>query len=195
MDLYRRAVGSPVEELSTPVLIVDLDRTQKNVAFLADHARGRVDLRPHAKTHKCVEIARLQIESGAIGSFTATIWEAFELAAGGVDNILIANEVVGRERIALAAEVASSCSLTVAIDNIENARELAVAASAVGTSIGFLVDVDVGMERCGVRSPSQALALAEQAADLAGLNFRGLMGYEGHCVRQPDSNDGRRKPR
>jgi D-serine deaminase-like pyridoxal phosphate-dependent protein len=172
--------------LSTPALIIDQDLLKQNIAFLANYACGRVSLRPHAKTHKCLEISRLQIESGAAGITTATIWEASALAAAGIGDILIANQVVGSAKIVLAAQIAGVCDLTVVIDDVRNARELAAAAVAEGTSIGFLVDVDVGMGRCGVRTPEQAQILAEQASVLAGLRFRGLMGYEGHCVRQQD---------
>jgi D-serine deaminase-like pyridoxal phosphate-dependent protein len=186
LELYRRSVGRSVEELATPVLLVDLEAVRRNIAVATECTRGRVALRPHAKTHKSVELARLQVAGGAIGVTTATVWEAAAMARGGIESILIANEVVGSEKIALAAETACTTRLTVVVDDIRNAHDLSAAAAGAGTEIGFLVDVDIGMNRCGVRSPTQARVLAARAAGLVGLSFEGVMGYEGHCVLEPD---------
>ncbi len=186
-------LGLPVEELPTPALLVELEKVTGNVALAADRARGRVSLRPHAKTHKAVELARLQVESGAIGVTTATLTEAAAMARGGIENVLLANEAVGAGKPETAAELGGLTRLTVAVDEIRNARDLAAAAVAAGTVIGFLVDVDVGMGRCGVRSAEEAAALAEEAGSLEGLAFEGVMGYEGHCVHEPDPVERRRK--
>src|SRR5262249_50712058 len=159
---------------------------KRNIALASELTRGRVALRPHVKTHKSVELARLQVEQGAIGVTTATIQEAEMMVRGGIESVLVANEVVGAGTLGLAAEPAGVTRLTVAIDDRRNARELAAAAVAAGTKIGVLVDVDTGMGRCGVRSPDEAAALAVEARLLEGLVFEGVMGYEGHCVHERD---------
>jgi D-serine deaminase-like pyridoxal phosphate-dependent protein len=138
------------------------------------------------KSHKSVELARMQIEAGAIGLTAATVWEAAAAAAAGLDDLLIANEVVGEEKIGMLAEMARSARVTVAVDHVNNAEALSAAAVAVGTKIGVLIDVDVGLRRCGVRTEQEALALAGRVRELPGLQMRGVMGYEGHCALEPD---------
>ena len=186
-------LGQPVEELPTPALVVDLDKVKRNVALASEMTRGRVALRPHVKTHKSVELAQLQVEHGAIGVTTATMLEAEAMVRGGIESVLVAHEVVGTGKLELAAELAGVNRLTVAIDDRRNARALAAAAVAAGTKIGVLVDVDTGMGRCGVRSADEAAALADEAGSLEGLVFEGVMGYEGHCVHEPDPAERRRK--
>jgi D-serine deaminase-like pyridoxal phosphate-dependent protein len=186
-------LGLPVEDLSTPALVVDLEKVMRNVALASEVTEGRVALRPHVKTHKSVELARLQVEHGAIGVTTATILEAEAMVRGGIESVLVANEVVGTGKLELAAELAGVNRLTVAIDDPRNARALATAAVAAGTTIGVLVDVDTGMGRCGVRSADEAAALAGEAGSLEGLVFEGVMGYEGHCVHEPDPEERRRR--
>ena len=186
LERGRSRIGLPIEELPTPALVVDLNRVRRNVALASDRARGRVALRPHAKTHKAAELARVQVEHGAVGVTTATVLEAEAMARGGIESVLIANEVVGAGKAEAAAELAGITRLTVAVDDLRNARDLAAAAIAAGTRIGFLVDVDVGIGRCGVRSADAAAMLAEEAGSLDGLVFEGVMGFEGHCVHEPD---------
>jgi D-serine deaminase-like pyridoxal phosphate-dependent protein len=188
----RTPIGLPVDELPTPALLVDLEKASRNLALAAHRTRGRVALRPHVKTHKAVELARLQLEHGAVGVTAATVSEAGAMARGGIGSILIANEVVGVGKHEAAAELAGLTRLTVAIDDVRNARDLAAAAVAAGTRIGFLVEVDVGAGRCGVRSAAEAAAVAEAAGGLEGLAFDGVMGYEGHCVHEPDPAKRRR---
>src|SRR5206468_12804717 len=137
--------------------------------------------RPHAKSHKCAQIARMQVEAGAVGITAATVWEAVTLVRAGIEDVLIANEVVGEEKIRQLALAAQNARITVAVDDERHARALSAAAGAAGSEIGVLVDVDVGMDRCGVRNREEALRLAEQLSRLPGLRLRGVMGYEGHC--------------
>jgi D-serine deaminase-like pyridoxal phosphate-dependent protein len=179
-------IGKARDGLTTPALILDGAALKQNIAAMAARMNGPTRLRPHAKSHKCAQIAHLQLEAGAIGMTTATVWEAAALVHAGVGDVLIANEVVGEEKIRCLAETAKSARLTVAVDDAGNAASLAAAAARVGSEIGVLVDVDVGMNRCGVRSREAALRLAEQVARLPGLRLRGVMGYEGHCVLETD---------
>ena len=187
---YRSAIGKARHDLITPALILDLDVARRNIATMADYMRGMpAKLRPHIKVHKSPELARMQMEAGAcIGMTTATVWEAVVMARGGIDDILVANAVVGPEKIQTIAELAREARVIVAIDDADNADELSLAALKAGSVLGVLIDLDVGMERCGVRSKEEALRLAQHASTLGGLRFEGMMGYEGHCMLEPDAN-------
>jgi D-serine deaminase-like pyridoxal phosphate-dependent protein len=175
-----------LDEVPTPAAIVDLPALERNVARMAAQTRGPSRLRPHFKTHKSIELARRQLAAGAIGITAATVWEALALAESGTPDVLIANEVIGTAKVAAAAAAARSCRLTVAVDDMRGVRELARAAVDGGVTIGALIDVDIGMGRCGVRSDGQAFELADEIARLQGLELRGVMGYEGHCVFEAD---------
>ncbi len=186
-DPYRAAIGRSRSELETPALLLDLDIARTNIAGMAGHMeRAGKSLRPHTKTHKAPQIARLQVDAGAIGVSTATAWEAIVMIDAGVDDILVANEVVGPSRIRALAEAARDGRVTVAVDSAANLDDLSAAAVAAGSVIGVLVEVDVGMSRGGVRSKEEALDVARHAVSLPGIEWRGAMGYEGHCMLEPD---------
>ena len=186
-DPYRAAIGRSRSELETPALLLDLDIARQNIAVMAGHMeRAGKSLRPHTKTHKAPQIARLQVDAGAIGVSTATAWEAIVMIDAGVDDILVANEVVGPSRIRALAEAARDGRVTVAVDSAANLDDLSAAAVAAGSVIGVLVEVDVGMNRGGVRSKEEALDVARHAVSLPGIEWRGAMGYEGHCMLEPD---------
>lgn len=182
----RSFIGRTRAELPTPALVLDVDAMRDNIAAMSAWSREHAAIRPHFKVHKSIEIAREQIAAGAIGMTTATVSEARALAASGIDDVLIANEVVAPDKLALLAAIARETRLTVAVDDPGAAQALASAARAQDSTIGALVDIDVGMHRCGVRSIEQARALARTVADAHGLSLRGVMGYEGHVVLEPD---------
>jgi D-serine deaminase-like pyridoxal phosphate-dependent protein len=186
---YRSAIGRSRYELTTPALILDLDVARANITKMAEYMRAvPAKLRPHIKVHKSPELARMQMAAGeAVGLTTATIWEAIVMVRGGIDDILIANEVVGAEKIQLLAELARDAHMTVAIDNAQNATDLSNAALKAGSIIAVLIDLDVGMERCGVRTKEEALRLVQHVSKLQGLRFDGMMGYEGNCMLEPDA--------
>jgi D-serine deaminase-like pyridoxal phosphate-dependent protein len=186
LDAYRSDIGKARDALATPALILDAAALRHNIAAMAARMQGPTRLRPHAKSHKCAQIARMQVEAGAIGLTAATVWEAAALVRAGIQDVLIANEVVGEEKLRQLAAAARDGRLTVAVDDPRNAEALSVAAGAAGSEIGVLIEVDVGMNRCGVRSREEALRLAEQLHPLPGLRLRGVMGYEGHCVLEKD---------
>src|SRR6516162_1198936 len=167
----RDAIGRSRHELTTPALLLDLPVVRRNITRMAARTRGPTRLRPHVKSHKSTEIARLQIEAGAIGLTAATVWEAAAMAAAGMDDLLIANEVVGEEKIRHLAEITRTTRVMVAVDHVRNAADLSTAAVAVGTRIGVLIDVDVGLQRCGVRTDQEAQALGEQIRELPGLHL------------------------
>lgn len=180
------AVGAPLSGVSTPVLVVDAQGFERNIDRMARLTSGMVRLRPHFKTHKSVAVARRQIAAGAIGITAATVWEAHALAVGGIENVLIANEVIGPSKLRRVAQVARTCRLTVAVDSSEGAQALSAAAKEAGAAIAVLLEIDVGMGRCGIRTADEALALAELVDQLGHLELHGVMGYEGHCVLEPD---------
>ncbi len=179
----RELDGDP---LVTPALLLDAPALGRNLARMEQLLEGNARLRPHAKTHKSPEVARLQIEAGAIGITTATVWEALAMAEAGLSGILIANEVVGAGKAAALVKAALLVELTVAVDSVQNALELSSAASSSDAEIGVVVDVDVGLGRCGVRSVEEALEVAGAVERSTGLHLRGVMGYEGHCTFEPD---------
>jgi D-serine deaminase-like pyridoxal phosphate-dependent protein len=187
VEAARRAVGQPVARLTTPALVIDIDQATANIDAMARWLADKpARLRPHVKVHKIPQLALLQVKAGAVGVATATVWEARAMIEGGIADVMIANEVIGAAKIALAAELAGQARFSVLVDDPANARDLAAAAAAAGTTIGLLVDLDVGMHRCGARTPDQAVALGREIAGLPGAEFRGVMGYEGHCMTEPD---------
>jgi D-serine deaminase-like pyridoxal phosphate-dependent protein len=168
-------------EVPTPALIVDAGALDRNIARMARFfADGTCRLRPHVKAHKTPAIARRQLAAGSCTGLTcATVLEA-EAVAGFCDDLLIANEIVTPDKCRRAAALAASRRVTVAVDSEEGLEALASAARAAGTTLGVLVDLNVGQMRCGVLPGAAALALAARAVAMPGLELRGVMGYEGH---------------
>lgn len=186
-DIYGAAVGRDRKDLVTPALILDLEILRQNLAFMREHMRDKpAKLRPHIKVHKSPDIARMQIEAGAIGIGTATIWEAVVIACSGIDDVFVINEVVGREKIRAASLLAREVPLKVAVDDAANVRALSEAAKNSGSTIGCVIEVDTGMHRCGVESPEEALKLARLISSLPDLRLEGVTGYEGHCSLEFD---------
>ena len=174
-------------DIPTPALLIDLPAMQRNIELMAKFfADGPCKLRPHFKAHKTPEIARRQLAAGSCTGLTcATVGEA-EVAAGFCDDILIANQVIGADKTARVAALANRCDLKIAVDSAFGLQQVAAAAQKAGTTVGVVVDVNVGMPRCGVAPGDEALALARRAADTANVQLRGVMGYEGHVVGLED---------
>jgi D-serine deaminase-like pyridoxal phosphate-dependent protein len=171
-------------ELPTPALLVDLDRFERNVRKMADHVKAvGKKIRPHAKTHKCPEIAHRQIAAGAVGVCVAKVGEAEAMAAAGVRNLLITTEVVGPEKIGRLLKVLDRNPETlVVVDHPDNVQELGAAMARAGRVLNVLVDVEVGGRRTGVEPGEPALDLAKRVGGQRQLNLRGLQGYAGHCA-------------
>jgi D-serine deaminase-like pyridoxal phosphate-dependent protein len=187
LEAARRFVGAPRNAPPTPALILDLPRVRSNLREMAERMAGLpAALRPHAKIHKNPTLGRMQIEAGAIGLTTATVWEATAMVAAGLSDILVANQVVGPVKIAELARLAGLARVIVTVDSAANADELSAAAKQVGSEIGVLLEFDVGLHRAGVRTHSEATALADHIGQQAGLRLIGLFGYEGHCMLEPD---------
>ena len=177
--------GLPVEALDTPALLVDLDAFEHNARRMADAcARAGIAWRPHVKACKTPELAQILLDAGAVGVTCAKVSEAQAMADGGLDDILIANEVVGAEKVARLIGLARNATLCVAVDDEANLAMIAAQAVAANVAIDILVDVDVNLHRCGV-APDDAAALCLRAVELDGVRLRGLMGYEGHVMGLP----------
>ena len=174
-----------LHEIPTPALVVDLSAMERNIRRMAEfYAESTCKLRPHFKAHKTPAIARRQLAAGSCTGLTcATVGEAEIVVREALtDDILIANEVVGPGKAARVARLARQADVKVAVDSDVGLEDLTRAASAEGVEIGVLVDVNVGLPRCGIASGPEALSLAERVAAGEHLRLRGLMGYEGQVV-------------
>jgi D-serine deaminase-like pyridoxal phosphate-dependent protein len=177
-----------VEELSTPALLVDLDAMEANLHEMASFfANTAARLRPHFKNHKCPMLARKQIRAGAIGMTCATVREAEILVHHGVDSVLIANEPVGETKAKKIAELSGYASVIVAVDSVAGVKDLARAQSKAAP-IEVVVDVNIGLDRCGVEPGEPARQLAKLALE-QGLAVRGIMGYDGHLQVLPQTEE------
>ena len=173
-------VGDPIDAIDTPALVLELDAFEANLARMADFVRGsRVRLRPHAKSHKCPEIAKRQIALGAVGICAQKTSEAEAFVDAGVGDVLVSNEVVGRAKLDRLARLAKRAKVSVCCDDAANARDISAAARAAGSTLDVLIEVDVGQHRCGVEPGEPAAALAKEIASLPGLRFAGLHAYHG----------------
>ncbi|MFQ5699546.1 MAG: DSD1 family PLP-dependent enzyme [Myxococcota bacterium] len=183
-----------VSDVDTPALLLDRGRLQRNIARMARFFEERAaGLRPHYKTPKCPEIARLQLEAGAIGITCAKLAEAETLADAGIGaSILVANQVLGASKLDRLVKLASRVpELLVAVDHPLQIESLDAALAGARTHVGALIECDTGMHRCGTQAPEQTVALARQLRD-SRVAYRGIMGYEGHAVLIADAAERRR---
>jgi D-serine deaminase-like pyridoxal phosphate-dependent protein len=179
---YGSAIGRGREELLTPSLVLDIDATRRNIELMATRLQSMsAGIRPHAKVHKSPDIARMQLDAGAVGLSMATVWEAAVMAAAGMDDLFVVNTVTSPDKIRVLAELARDRRVLVALDDASNAEALAAAARAAGSILGIMIEVNTGLKRCGVDTPEQALELARRVLDLKQLSLEGITGYEGHC--------------
>lgn len=185
-------VGISKSDIDTPALLVDLDTMQSNIArmaaFFADRPAG---LRPHVKSHKTPQIARRQIEAGAIGLTCAKVGEAEVMAQAGPWEILVANQIVTPRKIERLVDVARRNSVMVAVDDRSNAASVAAACRNAGVEIRVVIEVDIGMRRCGVAPGQPTVDLAREICRMPGVAFAGVMGFEGHLVLIDDEEERR----
>jgi D-serine deaminase-like pyridoxal phosphate-dependent protein len=180
-------VGQAVDAIDTPALVVDLDAVQRNLARMAEFCRKHhVRWRAHAKMHKSAAIARLQVEAGAAGVCVQKTAEAEAMAAGGIRDIYISNEVIAPhklERVAALARrlVQENGKLAIAVDSLEGVQRLAHAlgGAADGSLVDVFIEIDVGQHRCGVQPGEAAVALAVEIRKHPALRFAGLQAYHG----------------
>jgi len=169
---------TPLASLETPVLTVDLDRVERNIASMQGYCdeHGFV-FRPHIKTHKLPAIAHMQVRAGAGGITCQKLGEAEVMAEAGLDDILISYPLVGRQKAERLAALARKVKVGVVGDSAAVAEGLAPVLARQGLEVDFLVECDTGFERTGVQSPQAAAELAELVAGLPGVHFTGLMTY------------------
>ncbi len=177
-------VGDLIEDVDTPALIVDLAAYERNLACMADMIATKsgaqdIKFRPHAKTHKSPVIALDQMALGAVGVCSQKVSEAEVLVHGGVRDIYLSNEVIGRRKTERLAALAKMAKVAVCVDDLGNIAELSAAAQKFDTTLRVMVEIDVGMGRCGVPPGQPALELARAIDASPGLHFGGLQAYHG----------------
>jgi D-serine deaminase-like pyridoxal phosphate-dependent protein len=169
------------KEVPTPSLIIDLNVAEANLDRMARYCKSRgVNLRPHTKTHKMPEIAKMQVDRGAIGLTVAKVGEAEVMVAAGLDNILVAFPIWGSDNMRRLAALANGHRILLALDNEDTAQELSRAATSQGSTISVLVEFDTGLHRCGLRPGPDCVKLATRIQGLEGLRLHGLMTYYGN---------------
>ncbi len=180
-------LGCQKLELDTPALLVDLDVMERNIARMAGTFRDAgVGWRPHTKAIKVPVLAHKLLEAGAFGITCAKVSEAEVMAAAGIRDILIANQVVGQPKIARLMRVLGDADVIVAVDNVANVRELDAAALASGQRLRVVIEVDIGMHRAGVSPGQPVVELARLIDSCQGLRFAGVFGWEGQAVHIAD---------
>ena len=186
--------GTHKLEFDTPILCIDADAMDANIASMSSFIgqRGK-QWRPHQKCHKTPEIARRQLEAGAIGVTCAKVSEAHVMADGGVSDILIANMIVGPPKVQSVVDLCRKADPVITCDHYAQVEPLAAACASAGVECRVVVEVDIGFNRVGVRPGRDSLELATAIDTLAGVKLAGIMGYEGHLSALEDPNDKRRK--
>lgn len=179
---YRGFLRKSISDLPTPALLIDLDIFERNLQALAGYMKGRpVTFRPHGKAHKSPVIGKLQLGSGAKGLCAAKLGEADVLVRGGIADVLITAEVVGRLKIErLMALLAITPDVKAVVDNEQNAVDLSTAALAARRKLKVAIDCNVGQNRTGLGTPEEVVALAQVIARQKGLELVGLQGYGGN---------------
>ncbi len=180
-------IGTSIQDLDTPTLVVDLDMMERNIAQISQRCReGGVSWRPHSKGLKAIEVARRAINAGAIGITCAKVGDAEFFVNGGIEHILIANEVIGDAKLDRVAQLQSKTDVIIAIDSEYGLAAASAAAVRAGTTIPVVIEVDSGMGRCGVAPGEPTLALARSIENADGIRLVGIMGWEGHTTAITD---------
>lgn len=179
-----------LRDIPTPALVIDEAALDRNIAAMAEAARraGR-SLRPHAKTHKSVAIARKQIEVGAIGICCATLPELEAMAAEGIEGLLLTAPVQDAAKTGSLIGVANKTPLMIAVDHRDQIARLAARLPTETNPIGIVVDIDVGQKRTGVCDVRDTLAIAKHASADQRFGFSGIQGYAGHVQHIPDFDE------
>jgi len=191
ISILKEFIGQRVEELPTPAIVADYEDLKSNLSKMDVYFKDRnCKLRPHFKSHKCVTLAKLQMSyPNTIGITCAKLSETEQLVNGGVEDILIANQVIGIDKCKRIAFMSQKATVRVAIDSPEGIEQLSSAANEVSVEIGVLVEVDIGMNRGGVKPGKPVLELVKIISKSSGLHFNGLQSYEGHIVTLPNYDE------
>ena len=190
MPMIATTEFSDLEQVPTPALVLDAAKARRNVERLAAYAASHgIGIRPHTKTHKSVEMARLQLEAGARGLTIAKVGEAEALrssSGAARPDLLVAYPTVDPSRTTRLAELARSADVRVAVDTPAAVNAISAAAARAGTTIGLLVDLDVGMRRTGVSTAEALVSLAQAVVAAPGVRLDGIFCYPGHVWGRPD---------
>jgi 3-hydroxy-D-aspartate aldolase len=179
-------IGAPIAEIETPALLIELDAFERNIAKMAEFARScGIRVRPHAKTHKSTAIALRQIAHGAVGLCVQKVGEAEALVRSGIKDVLVSNQVVGERKLRRLASLAKDATVALCFDAAEQVDAASRAARELRVELEGLVEIEVGMERCGIAPGPAAAALARRIADAPNLKFRGLQAYHGRAQHLP----------
>lgn len=179
-----------IQDIETPALIVEKKILLENIKAMNDIISGtNLKLRPHYKSHKCAELAQLQIKNGAKGMTCSKLSEAIDLCDCGIEDILIANQITDAKKIRRLADLAGCCRLTVCVDDENNIKQLSKAAKNSETTIFCLVEYEIGMKRCGVGTKEEVLKLVRQIEECENLVFEGIQAYAGHASHVTDINE------
>ena len=171
-------VGDRVEDIDTPALVLEMDAFERNLKTLAGSVKGRpIRVRAHAKTHKSPDIAKRQIEHGALGVCCQKVSEAEALVDGGIPDVLVSNEVVGTKKIERLAALAKRAHIGVCVDNPQNLADI----EASGAKLDVYIELEVGMRRCGIAPGPEAVEMAKRISRSKHLRFAGLQAYHGRA--------------
>jgi len=186
--MYQPQPGDSLDTLDTPSMIVDLDLMEKNIAKLMNRFRGsKTHVRPHLKTVKSPELAHRLLAAGAIGGCVAKVSEAEVMAQGGIEDLLITTEIVGKPKLArLVALIQQHPHIKVVVDSRVGAQALNQAMQDANLKIDVLIDLNVGQNRCGVTPGEEVLTLAQFISKMSNLQLVGIQGYEGHLQHVHD---------
>lgn len=177
-----------INEIETPALILDYDKFFNNVEKIMKMIKEQpIKLKPHFKTHKCTKISKKLIEAGAKGISCAKLGEAQVLVNAGIKDVLIANQITQLSKIDRLVELAKRSKITVCVDNKENIDALSIAAKKSNATLYVLVELDIGMNRCGVKTNEDFLELAKHVIEKDNIVFEGIQAYGGHNALQPDT--------
>lgn len=175
-----------IHELDTPAVVCDLDKIERNIRdTVASCAQVGIPLRSHTKSNKIPEIARMQLAGGSQGICSQKVGEAEVMVAGGVTDILIPYNIVGQQKVERLLRLARRAEITVAVDSLATAQGIAEVAKRDGGAVNVLIEVETGMERCGVQTPEAAVTLGQQIVDLPGIKLKGIMTYPSRSESKP----------
>lgn len=194
--MVQALIGATKGELDTPVLCLDVEQFEQNLQHMASVvAAGGKAWRPHSKGHKCPSIAWRELGEGALGITCAKLGEAEAMAAAGIHNVLIANVIFGPHKAKRLAALSRWARPIICCDHFVQADAISQACRQLGTTCQVLVDINIGMNRTGIRPGTDALELGQAIDKLPGLKLLGIMGYEGHLLRLSEAEDKRRQVR
>ncbi len=186
-------VGMALDEIDTPALLIDLDAFDGNLQRMASSLAGTgVRLRPHSKTHKSPIIARRQIAAGAVGVCCQKVGEAEAMVYGGVSDVLVANEIVGRSKVERLVSLAAQARVGVCADDRVQVEQYGEVARAMGVELRVLVELDAGGGQCGIEPGRPAADLAQRIVDTPMLRFGGLQAYHGRAQHLRSLDERRR---